>query len=152
MIDMHVYISQHLGGYSQQDFYTLCRGETLKRWILTIMFIVKERDSFIFHSEKNPNIQDSTYGLCTIHCFTQEPQNTLRNSSTFSRRGEQCQLKTKGHPYFMLAPLRWEKGWNALFCNSTKKCCLSLQCTHIHIWVRFCRMGKMSVLCLIFFF
>jgi len=49
------------GGYSQQDFYTLCRGETLQR-----------------------------------------------NNSISSRREKHCQLKTKGHPYFMLAPLREE--------------------------------------------
>ena len=33
-ISLHLYI----GGYSQQDFYTLCRGETLQRWILIFAF------------------------------------------------------------------------------------------------------------------
>ena len=30
--------TQHLGGYSQQDFYTLCRGGKLQRWVLIFMF------------------------------------------------------------------------------------------------------------------
>ena len=34
---------------------------------------------------------------------------TFRNNSISSRREKHCRLKTKDHPYFMLAPLRWEK-------------------------------------------
>ena len=42
----------------------------------------------------------------------------LRNNSISSKRDQHCQLTSKGHPYFMLAPLRWQ--FDPISSNHTK--------------------------------
>ena len=87
------------------------------RWLQPTRFlhIMQRRDNtkvksyiHVLRSQASKTLLDMVYGLCTaLHEGYKIHVPTFRNSSR--RDNEHCQLTTKGHPYFMLAPLRCQK-------------------------------------------